>query len=101
MKFPNDRRSKRSSLIYLNLILVLAIVVMLFFQYYKKTISSDCAYGKKPIKINQLIQNHFPSCKLPLKAAMIFNEVPSKQDIEMMEKMHKKYGRLSILQRYF
>lgn len=24
---------------------------------------------------------------------MIFNELPSKQDIEMMEKMHKKYGR--------
>ena len=82
----------KSRLIYLNLILVLAIVMILFFQNYKKTISLDCAYGKNPIGIILLIQNHFPSCKHPLKAVMIFNELPDKQDIEMMGKIHKKYS---------
>jgi len=83
----------------LNAFLIIAIVTVLFLTFYKKEVAFDCNFDAKPGRLLDLISRSFPGISLKdVSVVFVFNRLPSKSDIQTIEKLHYKYKeKVSVL----
>jgi hypothetical protein len=83
----------KKSFLFLNAILIIAIVTVLFLTFYKKEVAFDCNFDAKPGRLLDLISRSFPGISLKdVSVVFVFNSLPSKSDIQTIEKLHYKYN---------
>lgn len=76
----------------MNAVLILAILVLFFFNFFKKEVVFNCSYDTKPGKLLELIENRFPGISIKdVSAFFIFNQLPSLADMETLHKLHTKF----------
>ncbi len=76
----------------MNAVLILAILVVFFFKFFKKEVVFNCSYDAKPGKLLELIENRFPGISIKdVSAFFIFNQLPSLADMESLHKLYAKF----------
>ncbi len=82
----------KKSVLILNTFLVLAIVAILVLTIYKKEVQFDCSFDAAPVKLLDIINRKFTGTSIKDVAVFfVFNQLPSKSDIQTIEKLHFKF----------
>lgn len=90
---------KRKFIFFANGLLILVIAVFFFLNYYKKELIIDGSYKAKPGELTKIIDEHTSdSPKNDLSLIFVFNGLPSKSNVESIEKLNRKFaGRINIV----
>jgi hypothetical protein len=82
----------KKNFLLLNAILIIAIVTVLLLTFYKKEVVFDCNFDAEPHGLLEIIHQSFPDISLKdVSVVFVFNRLPSKSDIQTIEKLHYKY----------
>lgn len=77
--------------IALNLALALVIVVLLFTRRNGKPIEQSCDYGADARAVGEILDRYFSHQRKPFAMVFLFNEAPNERQLEITEKMAKRY----------
>lgn len=90
---------RRKFVFFANGLLILAIAVFFFLNYYKQELIIDGSYQARPGELIKIIGEHISdSPKNGLSLIFVFNDLPSKSNVESIEKLNRKFtGQINIL----
>ena len=79
----------KKNILILNAFLILVIAVILIFQFYERDVEFDCNFDAKPSKLLEIVSRKFPEISIrDVSVLFVFNQLPSKSDVEAIEKLH-------------
>ncbi len=82
---------RKGFILIINGVLLLMIIFIILFKYYKKEILINCDYNSKPDELFKIISTHFPDNKdNPISLLFVFNDLPTKSVVAVIEKLYYK-----------
>lgn len=69
----------------------IAVITVLFFQFYRTELFFECTYNQIPSEFLPILDKEFPLAQKQIQLVMIFNELPSIENIDTMNKVYKKF----------
>jgi hypothetical protein len=90
---------KRKFIFFANGLLILMVAFFFFLNYYKRELIIDGSYQARPGELIKIIGEHTSdSQKNGLSLIFVFNDLPSKSNVESIEKLdHKFTGQINII----
>lgn len=92
-QIPKRRPIWKNPIFILNSVLVVSIIFFFLLKFYRVQVIFDGTFGSKPDELIKIISDCFPnSSNQEIEVVFVFNSLPSRSQIEYLEKLYKKFS---------